>query len=263
MTTRASRLPEKALDVLSRRFAEAIGNGCVRTAVFTTFTFDPGFFELQVLPLLFQHQQSFSQVDKIRLRQLDDALRRVKHLSVYYDRRALSQDAEPARLDYRRIDVRRRTGVFHPKLAFLLVDKGDADETVDHRSLLVACLSANLTRAGWWENVECGHIEEIRHRARVPYRRDLLAIVRRIRASAADDDHPALDAVHAFLRDRVSNETPANPSAGGHWHTRFFCGEGRLDLADWLAELGLGGRRWNLEVISPFFDAAGAKPSSA
>lgn len=259
MTTRASRLPEKALHVLSRRFAEAIGNRRVRTAVFTTFTFDPGFFELRVLPLLF-HQQSFSQVDKVRLLQLEDALHGVKHLSVYYDRGALSQDAEPARLDYRRIDVRRRTGVFHPKLAFLLVAKRDADEAVNQQSLLVACLSANLTRAGWWENVECGHIEEIRHRDRVPYRRDLLAIVRRIRAAAADDDHPALDAVHAFLRDRVSNETPANPSAGGHWHTRFFGGEGRLDLADWLAELGLGGRRWNLEVISPFFDAAGAAP---
>ena len=259
MTTRASRLPEAALAVLSSRFAEAIGNRRVRTAVFTTYTFDPGFFELQVLPLLFQHQ-SFSQVDdKVRLQQLEDALRGVDHLSVYYDRRALSQDAEPARLDYRRIDVRRRTGAFHPKLAFLLVDKRDEDETVHHQSLLVACLSANLTRAGWWENVECGHIEEIRHRGRVPYRRDLLAIVRRIRASAADDDHPALDAVHAFLRDRVSTETPANPSAGRHWHTRFF-GGARLDLADWLAELGLGGRNWNLEVISPYFDAGGAAP---
>ena len=208
-----AQLPEA---VLSRRLAEAVGGRRVRSAVFTTFNFDPGFFELQVLPLLFS--QSFSQVDKVRLLQLEDALRDVDHLAVYYDRGALSQDAEPARLDYRRADVRRATGVFHPKLAFLLVDEpeepGDAaHETHQYQSLVVACLSANLSRAGWWENVECAHIEEIKDRdrapERVPYRRDLLAILRRIRACAAeDDDHRALDAVRAFLRRRVSIEQP-------------------------------------------------------
>ena len=54
------RLPEA---VLSRRLAEAVRGRRVRSAVFTTFNFDPGFFELQVLPLLFS--QSFSQVDKV------------------------------------------------------------------------------------------------------------------------------------------------------------------------------------------------------
>ena len=184
---------------------------------------------------------------------------------------ALSQDAEPARLDYRRIDVRRKTGVFHPKLVFLLVDEpdafdDDADERQRHQSLLVACLSANLSRAGWWENVECAHIEEIsdRHRnpGRVPYRRDLLAMLRRIRACAAkDEDHRALDAVREFLLNRVSKDQHVHASAGGRWHTRFFGGEGRHDLTDWLAELRLDRHGdWNLEVISPYFDANGAGP---
>ena len=263
--TDTARLPEA---VLSRRLAEAVRGRRVRSAVFTTFNFDPGFFELQVLPLLFS--QSFSQVDKVRLLQLEDALRGVDHISVYYDRDALSQDAEPARLDYRRIDVRRTTGVFHPKLAFLLLDEPEepgegADLTQRPQSLLVACLSANLSRAGWWENVECAHIEEVndggRSPARVPYRRDLLAILRRIRACAAeDDDHRALDAVRAFLLQRVSTERFVNASAGGRWYTRLFGGEGRLDLADWLEELRLGGLGWNLEVISPYFDSHGAAP---
>ena len=118
--TDATAIPQA---VLSQRLGEAIGGRRVRSAVFTTFSFDPGFFELQVLPLLFS--QSFSQVDKVRLLQLEDALRGIDHLAVYYDRAALSQDAEPARLDYRRIDVHRRTGAFHPKLAFLLLEDGD------------------------------------------------------------------------------------------------------------------------------------------
>ena len=151
-----------------------------------------------MLPLLFS--QSFSQADKVRLLQLEDALRDVDHLAVYYDRGALSQDAEPARLDYRRIDVRRATGAFHPKLAFLLVNEPQGVPATmrasAYQSLVVACLSANLSRAGWWENVECAHIVESPGPGscatnRVPYRRDLLAILRRVRClcGGPDDDH--------------------------------------------------------------------------
>ena len=51
-----------------------------------------------------------------------------------------------------------------------------------------------------------------------------------------------------------------NVRSGGRWYTRLFGGKGDLDLAHWLAELRLGGRDWNLEVISPYFDARGAGP---
>ena len=134
-----------------------------------------------------------------------------------------------------------------------------------YQSLVVVCLSANLSRAGWWENIECAHIEEIQDRDRatnrVPYRRDLLAILRRVRTCAAEgDDHRALDAVHAFLLHRVPTGGYVNARARGRWHTRLFGGERRLDLADWLADFGLGRREWNLEVISPYFDARGAAP---
>ena len=56
-----SKLP---MSVLSDRLSEAIGSRRVRVGVFSTFNFDPGFFELHVLPVLFD--QSFSQVDKVR-----------------------------------------------------------------------------------------------------------------------------------------------------------------------------------------------------
>ena len=209
----------------------------VRSAVFTTFNFDPGFFELQVLPLLFS--QSFSQVDKVRLLQLEDALRDIDHLAVYYDGSALSQDAEPARLDYQRIDVHRTTGVFHPKLAFLLVEETLDDGHV-YPSLIVACFSANLTRGGWWENVECGHIEEIRDRKvasnRNSYRQDLFSLIGRIRGSGnEEDDHSALDAVHRFLKERSPVGKPVQNRAGGRWYTRLFGG------CRWFEPLTLGG----------------------
>ena len=59
--TDSARWPEA---VLSLRLVEALRGRRLRSAVFTTFNFDPGFFELHVLPLLFP--QSFSQVDKVR-----------------------------------------------------------------------------------------------------------------------------------------------------------------------------------------------------
>lgn len=259
------------MEVLSRALGDRIGGRRVCAGVFTTFCFDPGFFELHVLPLLFG--QPLSHVDKVRRIQLEDALRDVSEIAVYYDRGGLSQDAEPARLDYRRIDVRRPTGVFHPKLVLLLVEEpreedGDSDSReAPPRSLVVCLLSANLTRAGWWENVECAHFEEIRDREvderRCPFRHDLLALLQRIRSCARpDEDHAALDAIHAFLKHRAEKERFRHGAANGAWYTRIFCGQGRESLPSWLRSLGLARHAWNLEVISPFFDPTGAGPLS-
>jgi len=260
-----SKLP---MAVLSERLADAIGSRRVRVAVFTTFNFDPGFFELHVLPVLFD--QSFSQVDKIRLLQLEDALRSIDQLAVYYDRGALAQDAEPARLDYRRLDVRRSTGAFHPKLILLLVDESHDDrESSEQRekfqSLIIAAQSANITRAGWWENVECAHLEEIKDRdladERCAYRRDLLAILRRIeRCSESDEGSTALETIRRFLLTRTSKHQFTYARSGGHFHTRLFGGESRKSLAGWLGDLGLGRKEWNVEIISPYFDPGGAGP---
>ena len=262
----ATRVP---MAVLAESLAESINSRRVRVALFTTFNFDPGFFELEVLPSLFD--QSFSQVDKVRLLQLEDALRSVDALSVYYDRGALAQDAEPARLDYRRIDVRRATGAFHPKLILLLMDEpaeaSNGDETNVHQSLIVVAQSANLTRAGWWENVECVHIEEVKDigldGGRCSFRKDLLAVLRRIGdcANSADDD--ALKAVRKFLLTRTSTRMFSHARSGGRFHTRLFGGMGEKDLASWLGGLPISDHEWNLEVISPYFDQGGAGPLPA
>ncbi len=73
----ADRIP---MAVLSEQLADAIDGRRVRSAVFTTFTFDPSFFELNVLPLLFD--QTFGQADKLRRIQLEDAMRSVDHMAV-------------------------------------------------------------------------------------------------------------------------------------------------------------------------------------
>ena len=260
--------------VLSQQVSDAIGGRRVRCAVFTTFTFDPAFFELNVLPLLFD--QSFSQPDKVRRIQLADALRAVDNVAVYFDMRGLAQDGAPAQLDYRRIDVTRGTGYFHPKVLLVLVDDWTDEDTADvedaesdgtpaRQSLIVGILSANLTRSGWWENVEGAHIEEIKDGElgyqRSSFRRDLLSLIRRIRDSAAsEDDQRALGQVREFLLRRTSRHRFSHAKVKGVFHTRIFCGQDRKNLVEWLYQLNLDKLDLNLEVISPFFDDGGAGP---
>ena len=255
------------MEVLSRRLGDAIDGRRLRAGVFTTFSFDPAFFELQVLPLLFP-DYSFSQPDKVRRAQLDDALRTVEPLAVYYDRKALAQDGEPAQLGYRRIDVGRRTGCFHPKALLLLVDDHHEEDEPVRPALIVGLLSANLTRAGWWENLECAHLEEIKDwevdDEPCTFRTDLLALILLIRKSAReDDDQSALDRIHEFIRARTQTRRVERRKSRGTYHTRIFCGQQQQDLADWLRERRLRNESLNLEVLSPFFDGEGAGPLPA
>ena len=124
--------------------------------------------------------------------QMEDLLRDVPHgVAVYYDQNGLVADAKPARLDVRRIAVRHATGIFHPKNVFALVEALDPDEDGQPaQTLIVASMSANLTRAGWWENVEVCHIEELREGELTPVRNDLLGFLdgleRRVFEKASD-----------------------------------------------------------------------------
>lgn len=259
--------------VLTEQVADAIKGRRVRSGVFTTFSFDPGFFELNILPVLFDQQ--FSQPDKVRRLQLEDALRTIDHLAVHYDRRALAQDGEPAQLDYRRLDVSRHTGYFHPKVILLLVDEHEetggtpADNGRDaepaRQALIIGILSANLTRAGWWENVECAHIEEITDRdikdERHSFRPDLLRLLQRVRESASDgDDQSALDRIIAFLSARSQDNSLEESTSGESHRTRIFGGHSQTALSDWLQQLEFDSEALNLEVISPYFDAQGEGP---
>ncbi len=249
--------------VLAQELGDRIAGRRVRTAVFTTFSFDPEFFELHVLPSLFD--QPFRQVDKLKRIQLEDSLRDVDHLAVYFDQTALARDAGPACLDYRRIGIRLNKGVFHPKLVLLLLED-DRDPDHPQQALLVGVASANLTRGGWWENVECVHFEEISERdrgeGRVSWRRDLLGLLRAVQRSAAPgENHAALETIRSFLQRKTETGDFANASSDGAWHTRLFFGQSTL--TDWLAERRLSKWQWNLEVVSPFFPPAGAGPLRA
>lgn len=235
--------------VLSDAFHEAISGRKVMAAVFTTYTFDPGFFEEEVLPLLFDF--SFSHFPKLRLVQLENELRSIDHLAVYYDRRGLITGSGSATLDFRRIPMQRK-GFFHPKVVLILVEDLEEDSEEVVQSLIVGVLSANLTRSGWWENVECAQIVEIFEGERCRFRSDLLDLFRWIRRDESTGaEHEALEVIRRFIAYHTE-ELPYRTSKGV-LHPRLFIGQ--KAFPEFLQEeIRLPEEVYNLEVISPFFD---------
>lgn len=245
--------------VLSDNFEEHMEGRRLRSAVFLTYQFEPSFFEQEVLPVFVDIPVSHAK--EIRLVQLDDALRApYREIAVYYDANGLiAGDAGSAKLDVRRIPVQHRTGVFHSKNVFLLAETKQADDDGHHaQTLIVASLSANLTRAGWWENVEGCHVEEIVEGDASRLKDDLASFLDALRHKAtAQSEHRALREILQFLR---QVQPRLQKSAEGRLHTHFYSGSEALP--DFLGQIaGNLIRGAYLEVISPYFDdAASCQP---
>lgn len=239
--------------VLSEAVKERLDGRRVLAAVFCTFGFEPGFFELEVLPLLFDLK--LHHVDTVRRLQLEDMLRDLVGLvAVYYDPRALQEGARgPASLDVRRIPVYRSGGYFHPKNVFLLVE----DPHDGQRALLVVTTSANLTRAGWWENVEAVQIEELDENGRSRMREGLWDFLDHLRRMTGRfGQHGPLDEIRRFVR---GLQPVAHRSSQGMLHPHFMANgrRGALTFVDFVGEvLHADFRGANLEIISPFLDDA-------
>lgn len=252
-------MPEVPKAVLSEAFQSRLNGRRLIAAAFTTFRFEPSFFETEILPVFLD--LPLSHASKIKLVQLEDALRSVEAgISVYYDHHGLVADGGSAKLDVRRIPIRHYPAIFHPKNVLALVEESEPnDDGTRTRAVLCACLSANLTRAGWWENVEVAHIEEIAEGQPSSLRDSLLeyvdGLVRGAERTRVNDDqrekHPALAAIRSFLRETAARD---RRSAAGRLHTHFDHGEG--PLVDFIAsKTGAALAGMNLEVISPYFDA--------
>jgi hypothetical protein len=242
--------------VLSEHFQDRMKGRRLVSAVFTTFRFEPGFFESEVLPVFID--DPVSHAGPIRLVQLEEALRS-RNIAVYYDQHGLVAEGGSAKLDVRRIPIKHPTGIFHPKNVLVLVEENEPnDDGHKVRALLCACLSANLTRAGWWENVEVAHVEEIGEGEANNLRDALIAYADRLVARSerrrANDElrqaHTALRDIREFLRDTKPRD---HRSVDGRLRTHFH--NGGESLPDFIQNTaGAAVQGMCLEVISPYFD---------
>ncbi len=244
--------------VLSEHFQERMENRRLVSAVFTTFTFDPSFFESEILPAFFD--VGLSHVSAVRLLQLEDTLRSLGgSLAVYYDRHGLVPGGGPAKLDVQRVPISHRTGIFHPKNVIALVEAARPDENnYRARTVICASLSANLTRAGWWENVEVAHVEEIADGEHTNLRDSLLGYLDKlVEAAAGQRPNDALRREHRAVHDLreflLGTKQRSQRSVGGRLLPHFH--DGRASLPDFIqSATGNALRGMCLEVISPYFD---------
>lgn len=242
-------------EVLSDHFQERLSGKRLLGAVFLTFEFDPGFFEQEVLPVILDTPVSHAQVP--RLLQLEDALRSVPHgIAVFYDWTGLrTSDYTAPRLDVQRLPVRTTNGIFHPKNVLLLTQDAEPDQDGRHlRRLLVASLSANLTRSGWWENIEVAHIEEITEGSSTRLKDPLVTLLRRVERLTANT--VAGNVLQPYLQFLRTVEQGAFKSRGRELFPHLYIGglpDGE-DVAAFLRSHIPRDSGYRLEVISPYFD---------
>ncbi len=231
--------------VLTDEVIDVLGGDRLVAAVFLTYELQPEFFEDHILAPLCGVDSRGSPA--IRRYLLEEALRRLPEVLVLYDAGGLRADG-PLRQRVRAVPVAWGRGVMHAKHALLLMQAADAAEPT---ALVLLTTSANLTRTGWWKNVEVADLERLEAGAATPIREDLLGLVALMRTlEASGARHDALDRVEAFVRDRLA------PAEG---LPRLWLG--REPLSDFLAAHvdAAGGR---LEAFAPFVDDHGAPIAS-
>lgn len=145
----------KALTI-SEAFRAVIGEREVVQAFFTTYSFEPDFFELEVLPLLLGNP-ALSSNESIRYYQLQSLMRQhAGRLAVVYDLSVFDPQLAP-RLEVDYLPMRVGGACQHAKLMVLVV----RDRKSKQMSIVLGAGSFNLTKAGWWENLEVGHWVEL------------------------------------------------------------------------------------------------------
>ena len=141
---------------ISEALSSVIGDREVICAFFTTYSFEPDFFELEILPLLLGNP-ALSSNESIRYYQLQSLMsQHTGRLAVVYDLSVFDPQLAP-RLEVDYLPMRVGGGCQHAKLTVLLV----RDSKTQQSSIVLGAGSFNLTKAGWWENLEVGHWVEL------------------------------------------------------------------------------------------------------
>ena len=225
----------------------------VEAGVFTTYTFDPEFFELEVIPLLLSGNTPFSSDSRVKQFQVREKLRESSlDLEVFYDLQIFRKEGSISpSMEYLFHGIHRGNNAFHAKVALILVH----DSKHDRDCLLVGAGSNNLTRAGWWDNIECMHWELVwkdqAERTFLNQLRDDVAWLDQERYLESARRSSALNKISDYL-DNCKTRSQATPvsyygiddASQRHNFPAFMRQQAKKH---WTYN------NWTLEIISPFF----------
>ena len=234
---------------ISDAFRACIGEREVTSAFFTTYNFEPDFFELEVIPLLLGDQALSSQND-IRAVQLQALMQdKGRRFAVAHDVDVFNPTAG-SRLEVDYLPVRIGGGCQHAKMAILVLQES-GEQTP---AILLVAGSFNLTRAGWWENIEVGHFVELRA-SHAPG--NLLEPMRRaLRFFQTATPTPVIDEI-------IAVQAGWSASVDDPQCSFYFSGaaDGRLAFVEFIRQhtQTSSAAKGTLEIVSPFF---GEKPHS-
>ncbi|MFM0703576.1 hypothetical protein [Paraburkholderia sediminicola] len=185
---------------LSQALQKAIQGARVTHALFTTYGFEPEFFEANVVPILLDCQEGMSVHTAVRRLQLNEKMcamppAALPQIEVFFDE-GVSASGVPW-LPYALQPMRQR-GAFHGKVILLRLEPlvpEHADMAVSEARWVLGCGSANLTLSGWWENIEAWHFTAPFAASSVPAGLfdDLSEMMNWLRSTTAHRNHPVLD----------------------------------------------------------------------
>jgi len=158
--------------VLTDAIVEAIGDARLRVAVFLTYQLQPMFFQDHILAPLLGVDDAGN--PRVRRMLVEEELRGVDTL-LLYDRHAVEPDG-PLQQPVLAVPVERSQGLLHAKHVLLLVEHPEGAEP-SGQALVLVTTSANLTRSGWWENVEVADVRVLHEASETPLAEDLVTLV--------------------------------------------------------------------------------------
>lgn len=240
--------------VITERLLELIAGREVKAAVFTTYTFEPDFFELDVIPLLLNQNMAYSTDDRVKRFLVRENLRESDlPIDVFYDLPMFRLNGEHSpEMEYLCNGVNLGNRAFHGKVNMILLKDNETGE----ESLLLGAGSNNLSRAGWWDNIECQHWEEIKSgsvaRKMINILQEEIKFLRNYRAFSSSNKKAALDYIDEFI-----SSCKGSNSAEPVFYFGLSFPENRRSFIDFLRRMKSGPLatydNWSLEIISPFF----------
>ncbi len=231
--------------VLSEKLTHRIGGREVKACVFTSYCFEPNFFEVDVIPYLLKRSIAYSSDERIKKYQVAEALRVAGlDIEVFFDQPMFESAKTSPSMQYLFHGVNLLPNIFHAKNIYLLVE----DSHTQTRSLLVAAGSNNLTETGWWGNIETQHWEEVlQSQCDGGFVRQLLTDLEWLKSKRnLQANGNAIEQLVSFLNS-CETKKPNSPI--------LYYGITQKNYFEFIRKTlpGSLSNGWKLEIISPFF----------